>query len=136
MSAHQIALAHPGPLSCGAAAKCRNLSGLRTTYSARMTSPSISNAAVCTGPSGASTMTPGRPLMVAKRTVKSSRHHCTWAFARDVNQEPRRAIGAVDHVQRRLHLAAAVRHDAHVAREQLRQCIEIARLGCRQRMRT
>ena len=60
----------------------------------------------------------------------------TWAFARDVNQEPRRAIGAVDHVQRRPHLAAAVRHDAHVAREQLRQGIEIARLGCRQRMRT
>ena len=55
----------------------------------------------------------------------------TWAFARDVNQEPRRAIGALDHVQRRPHLAAAVRHDAHVAREQLRQCIEIARLGCR-----
>ena len=39
-----------------------------------MTSPSISNAEVCTGPSGASTMTPGRPLIVAKRSVKSSRH--------------------------------------------------------------
>jgi len=51
------------------------LSGLRTTYSARITSPSISNALVCIVPSGASTMTPGRPLMMAKRTVKSSRHH-------------------------------------------------------------
>ena len=30
----------------GGAAKCRNLSGLRTTYSARITPPSISNAAV------------------------------------------------------------------------------------------
>src|SRR6516164_6909784 len=39
-----------------------------------MTSPSISNAVVCKGPSGPSTMTPGRPLMVAKRNVKSSRH--------------------------------------------------------------
>src|SRR5215510_2358199 len=57
-----------------AAAKCRSLSGLRTTYSARMTSPSISNAAVCTSPSGPSTMTPGSPLMVTKRAVKSSRH--------------------------------------------------------------
>src|SRR5262249_59649654 len=58
-----------------ALAKWRNLSGLRTTYSARMTSPSISNAAVWTTPSGASTMTAGRPLTVAKRTVKSWRHH-------------------------------------------------------------
>src|SRR6516225_5070319 len=67
-------LVHSGLLSCRAAAKWRNLSGLRTTYSARITSPSISNAAVCTGPSGPSTMTPDRPLMVAKRSVKSSRH--------------------------------------------------------------
>jgi hypothetical protein len=29
--------------------------------------PSISNAAVCTGPCGPSTMTPGRPLMAATR---------------------------------------------------------------------
>jgi hypothetical protein len=35
----------------------------------------MSNAAVCTRPSGASTMTPGRPLMVANRMVKSSGHH-------------------------------------------------------------
>ena len=57
------------------AARCRSFSGFRTTYSARMTVPSISNAAVCTTPSGASTMTPGSPLTVAKRTLKSSRHH-------------------------------------------------------------
>src|SRR5713226_3618276 len=70
---NQDPVAHPRPLSCGvdAAAKCRNLSELRTTYSARITSPSISNAAVCTAPSGPSTMTPDRPLMVAKRSVKS-----------------------------------------------------------------
>src|SRR5260370_506064 len=56
---NQHLLAHPGPLSCGAgaAAKCRNLSGLRTTYSAPMTSPSISNVVVCTGSSGPSKMT-------------------------------------------------------------------------------
>jgi hypothetical protein len=59
----------------GVAAKCRNLSGLRTTYSARMMPFSISNATVCTAPSGASTIKPGRPLIIAKRIVKSSRHH-------------------------------------------------------------
>src|SRR5438128_611445 len=32
----------------------------------------------------------------------------TCAFARGLNQEPRRAIAAVDHLQRRPHLAAAV----------------------------
>jgi hypothetical protein len=50
-------LAHPGPLSCGAGAeaKCRNLPGLRTTYSPQMTPPSISNAAVCTGPRNSGT---------------------------------------------------------------------------------
>lgn len=59
------------PLTGGAkaAAKCRNLSGLRTTYSARMTSSSISNAAVCTTPSDPSTMTPAKPLIVAKRSL-------------------------------------------------------------------
>src|SRR5262249_305463 len=57
------------------AARGRNLSRLRTTYTARITSPSISNAAVCTAPSGASTTTPGRPLIVAKRSLKSWRHH-------------------------------------------------------------
>src|SRR5512144_418732 len=58
---------HPRPSGADGFAKCRNLSGLRTTYNARTTPPSISNAAVCTGPSGASTMIPGRPLMAAKR---------------------------------------------------------------------
>jgi hypothetical protein len=53
------------------------LSGLLTTYSARITLPSISKAAVCTGPSGASTMIPGRPLMIAKCGLKSSRHHAS-----------------------------------------------------------
>src|SRR4029079_19415085 len=52
-------------------ARCRNLSGLRTTYSARINPFSISKAEVCIAPSGASTTTPGRPLIVAKRTVKS-----------------------------------------------------------------
>jgi len=64
--------------------------------------------------------------MVAKRSVKSSRH-----LARGANQEPRRAIGAFEHVQRRRHLAAAVRHDAHVPRQELREHIEIARARCR-----
>ena len=75
-------VAHPRPLLPDAdpAAKCRNLSGLRTTYSPRITSPSISNAAVCTGPSGPSTMTPGMPLMVAKRSLKSSRHQAPGRF--------------------------------------------------------
>jgi hypothetical protein len=50
-------------------------------------------------------------------------------LARGINQESRRAIGAIDHVLRRPDLAAAVRHNPHVARESLRQCIEIARLG-------
>src|ERR671911_2715029 len=55
----------------------------------------------------------------------------TWVLARDPYQEPRYAIGAVDHLQRRSDLATAVRHDANIAREQLRQCIEVTRLGCR-----
>src|SRR6516162_11742852 len=48
----------------------------------------------------------------------------TWAFPHSVNQELRHPISAVDHVQRRTHLAATVGHDAHVACEQLRYCIE------------
>jgi hypothetical protein len=47
------------------------------------------------------------------------------SFARDLDQEPRGAIGAVEHVQCRRHLAAAVRHDAHIACEQLRQGMKI-----------
>jgi hypothetical protein len=54
-----------------------------------------------------------------------------WPFARGVNQEPRHAVGAVDHLLRGPHLAATVRHDARVAREELRQSIEITRLSCR-----
>src|SRR5262245_27035251 len=53
------------------------------------------------------------------------------AFALGVKQELRHAIGTLDHVQRRPHLAAAVCHDARVAREELRHRIEITRLGCR-----
>jgi hypothetical protein len=56
------------------------LSGLRTPYIAVTTSPSISNAVVCTGPSGESTTTPGRPLTRAKRIVKSSHHHASGHF--------------------------------------------------------
>jgi hypothetical protein len=60
--------------------------------------------------------------MVAKRSVKSSRHPLRVAPTR----ETRGAIGAGEHVERR-QLSAAVRHDTHVAREHLRQRMEIAR---------
>ncbi len=53
----------------------------------------------------------------AQREVRAPPGIC--AFARSVNQEPRLAIGAVDHLLRGPHLAATVRHDAHVAREEL-----------------
>ena len=58
-------------------------------------------------------MTPGRPL------------------ARGIHQELRHAVGAVDDLLRGPHLAAAVRHDARIAREELCQSIEITRLSCR-----
>jgi hypothetical protein len=38
-------------------------------------------------------MTPGRPLMVAKRVREFLAPPRTWAFSRDVHQELRRAIG-------------------------------------------
>src|SRR5262249_28859530 len=49
-----LGIRRAGPCDGDVPAKCRSLSGLRTTYTARITSPSISIAAVCTGPSGAS----------------------------------------------------------------------------------
>ena len=58
---------------------------------------------------------------------KAQRKILARRFARDANKEPRHAIGTIEHVQRRRRLAAAVRHDAHVAREQLHERIEIAR---------
>jgi hypothetical protein len=49
--------------------------------------------------------------MVAKRSVKFSRH----PFARGANQEARHVIGAVEHVQRRRHLAAAVQSRSNLS---------------------
>ncbi len=95
----------------------------------RMSPPSISNADVCTGPS-ASTMTPGRPLTVAKRTVKWWRHHHR-ARARDVNEEPRRTIGAFDDVRRRRTLPPPSVTTRTSLASILCQRIEIARLDCR-----
>src|SRR5262249_40356513 len=54
-----------------------------------------------------------------------------WSFARGFQDEPRSAVGAVDHFKRSSHLASAVRHDAHVACEELCHRIEITRLSCR-----
>src|SRR5215470_4659064 len=53
----------------------------------------------------------------------------TWVWARGVHDEPCRAIGALDHVQRRSHLAAAICYDTYVGCEQLCQSIQIARLS-------
>jgi hypothetical protein len=52
------------------------------------------------------------------------------ALARRAHQKPRRAISALEHVQRRRRFAAAVRHDAHVARQQLHEPVQIARARC------
>ena len=50
-----------GPGRGGSVATCRNCAPRRAPW---MTPPSISNAAVCTGPSGASTMMPVKPMIV------------------------------------------------------------------------
>jgi hypothetical protein len=92
-------LAHPRPVSPGAvAAKMPQL--VRIAHDgARMTSRSISNAAVCTGPSGASTMIPGQAVDGRKAHREVLAPPLTWVWARGVNQEPRHAIGAVDPAQ-------------------------------------
>src|SRR5262249_30345877 len=56
-------------------------------------------------------------------------------FGRDANQEPRHAIGTLEHFRSCRPLAAAIRHNAHVARQQLRQPIEIARASRRHECR-
>src|SRR6185503_16705923 len=62
---------------------------------------------------------------------KAQREILAPPFACGPNQEPRHAVCAVEYIQRRRYLATAVRHDAHFAREQLRQRVQIARACCR-----
>jgi hypothetical protein len=56
-----------------------------------------------------------QPIMATKRNLKSLRYPLRTAST----QEPGRLVGAVDHVQRCPHFAAAIRDDADVGREQL-----------------
>src|SRR5262249_58108631 len=62
---------------------------------------------------------------------KAQREVLAPASAHDTDEERRRVIGALEHMERRRDLAAAIGYDAHVAREQLRQRLEIARARCR-----
>jgi hypothetical protein len=55
-------------------ARCLSFSGFRTTEIAFTTSPSISKVLVCTNPFGPLTISPGKPLIVSKRTDVSPVH--------------------------------------------------------------
>jgi hypothetical protein len=92
-NSNQQILVHSGPLSCRARAKWRNLSGLRTTYSARMYDVTLNLERrslhwpfACVHDETGQTIN-GRK---AQREVIAPPR--TWAFARGVNQELRRVI--------------------------------------------